>query len=345
MTLALLRAWTDAGAGPRHARLLLRQWLAGAQPAPDALPRSLPPAARFLAEWPRLAASLEELARIVSRHPSTDGSERLLVRLHDGRTLESVLLARDAACISTQVGCAVGCRFCKTGESGLLRQLSAEELLAQVALTQRERRARGMSTLRKIVLMGMGEPAHNLHAVLRALTHLGVEGGFGHKQLVFSTVGERRAIAALARHDVKPALALSLHSLDDCVREALLPRAPRIPAAELVGLGLDYARASGHPLQIQWTLLASINDSAADTQALVERLRGERAIVNVIPWNQVDGAGFDRPALETSIEFVRALKRGGVFATIRRSAGLDVDGACGQLRSRSVDSATEFAGA
>jgi 23S rRNA (adenine2503-C2)-methyltransferase len=86
MTLALLRDWTDAGAGPRHARLLLRQWLAGSQPSPDALPRSVPPPARFLAEWPRLAASLEETARIASRHPSADGSERLLVRLHDGRT-------------------------------------------------------------------------------------------------------------------------------------------------------------------------------------------------------------------------------------------------------------------
>jgi 23S rRNA (adenine2503-C2)-methyltransferase len=334
MTLKALTEWTQAGAGEKQARLLLRRWLSGAELSPHTLPASCSASARFLDAWPALQNALESRARILSRHPSDDSSERLLIRLHDGETVESVLLLRDGLCISTQVGCAVGCRFCKTGEAGLLRQLSADELLAQVALAQRERRARDLAPLRRVVLMGMGEPAHNLPAVLVALTHLGGAGGFGHKQLVFSTVGERRAFAALRSHAVKPALALSLHSLNDELRERLLPRAPRIPAAELLALALDYARASAHPLQIQWTLLAGVNHSAQDVAALAQQLRGERAIVNVIPWNQVDGMEYRRPPLETSIEFVRALKSDGVFATIRRSAGQDVDGGCGQLRSR-----------
>jgi 23S rRNA (adenine2503-C2)-methyltransferase len=245
-----------------------------------------------------------------------------------------VQLSRGGLCVSTQIGCAVGCRFCKTGEGGLVRQLRAEEILAQVALGQRERRLCGDVPVRRVVLMGMGEPAHNLPAVLCAISHLGREGALGHKQIVFSTVGDRRAIEALAAHDVKPALALSVHTLDDELRQQLLPRAPRIPVRELVALALDYARSTGYPLLVQWTLLEAINDRDRDIDALAQVLCGERAMLNVIPWNSVEGADFARPALERSVEFVRALKRRGVFATIRRSAAGDVDGACGQLRAR-----------
>jgi len=334
--LGTFDAWARAGAGPRHRRMLLRRWLAGGELTPDAAPPSQPFSASLRARLPELGRALEALAAVASRHPSADGSLRLLVRLADGRTLESVLLARDGLCVSTQLGCAVGCRFCKTGEAGLLRQLSAEEILAQVAIGQRERRASGEPALRRVVLMGMGEPAHNLAAVSIALSHLGGEGGFAHKQLVFSTVGERRAFEALLAHDVKPALALSLHTLDEELRRELLPRAPRIPATELLGLALDYARATGHPLQVQWTLLAGLNDRECDVDALALQLRGARAIVNVIPWNSVEGFEFARPPLERSIAFVRALKARGVFATIRRSAAQDVDGGCGQLRARAL---------
>ncbi len=336
MTLAFLRDWTLAGAGAVHQRLLLRRWLSGLGVDVSAARPSVQFPASLIARLPEFAGNLELIARIVSRHPSADSSSRLLIRLSDGRTIESVLLGRGGFCVSTQIGCAVGCRFCKTGEGGLVRQLRAEEILAQFALGQRERRLRGEAPLRRVVLMGMGEPAHNLPAVLCAISHLGKEAALGHKQIVFSTVGDRRAIEALAAHDVKPALALSLHTLDDNLREELLPRAPRIAARELVALSLDYARATGYPLLVQWTMLAGVNDGDCEIEALVEVLRGERAILNVIPWNNVDGAGFERPTLERSIEFVRALKRRGVFATIRRSAGQDVDGACGQLRARAL---------
>lgn len=331
-------AWRAAGAGSLHERWLARAWLAGRSldglADEELAPRHLPLPARLRTELPRLSRELEAGARVVSRHPSADGSARLLIELADGARVESVLLARDGVCLSTQVGCAVGCRFCKTGEAGLLRQLSADEILAQFALANRERASVGSPPLRRAVLMGMGEPSHNLAAVLDAISALANFGGLGHKNMVFSTVGDLRAFAALHAHAVRPALALSLHSMDDARRRDLLPRAPRIAVDELIDASLGYADASGHPLQVQWTLLAGLNDGEDELEALGRRFAGRRAILNVIPWNHVDSAPFARPALDAAIAFVRGAKRRGLFSTLRRSAGADVDGACGQLRSR-----------
>src|SRR5690606_38608718 len=171
---------------------------------------------------PALSEELEALAQIHSEHAGADDSARLLVELADGQMVESVLLPRDGLCVSTQVGCAVGCRFCMTGKSGLLRQVSSMEILAQVVLAGRRR------PVKKVVFMGMGEPAHNLENVLEAIDLLGTEGNIGHKNLVFSTVGDPRVFDALPRQRVRPALALSLHTTKDELRHHLLPRAPRI---------------------------------------------------------------------------------------------------------------------
>ena len=138
---------------------------------------------------PDLAAELQGLARLHSEHPGGDGSTRLLVALADGQTVESVLLPREGLCVSTQVGCAVGCVFCMTGRNGLLRQLGSAEIVAQAVL------ARSRRAVKKVVFMGMGEPAHNLDNVLEAIDLLGREGGIGHKNLVFSTVGARRRLS------------------------------------------------------------------------------------------------------------------------------------------------------
>jgi len=176
------------------------------------------------------------------------------VELSDGKTVESVLLPRGGLCVSTQVGCAVGCVFCMTGQGGLTRQLGSAEIVAQVAL------ARSRRAVKKVVFMGMGEPAHNLDSVLEAIDLLGTLGAIGHKNLVFSTVGDPRVFARLPCAGVKPALALSLHTTDPDMRAALLPRAPRISPIELVELGESYARATHYPIQYQWTLLAGVND-------------------------------------------------------------------------------------
>ncbi len=318
------------GAGPGHEARVLRQWAqakpqdGGRRDIRDYLPKLLREA------LPALTARLEGLARVRSEHPGDDGSARLLVDLADGQTVEAVLLPRDGLCVSTQVGCAVGCVFCMTGQSGLLRQLGSAEIVAQVVLARQRR------PVKKVVFMGMGEPAHNLDAVLEAIALLGHEGGIAHKQLVFSTVGDRRVFERLPQQAVKPALALSLHSTQAERRAALLPRAPRFEPAELVALGEDYARRSGYPIQYQWTLLAGINDGDDELDALVPLLRGKYAILNMIPYNSGEGMDFRRPDTERVTQIFRRLNQQGVLTRMRQSAGQDVDAGCGQLRARRI---------
>jgi 23S rRNA (adenine2503-C2)-methyltransferase len=321
------------GAKPLHEERVLRHWAralpqhAGRRRIEDFLPLALRQA------LPALQAELSALARLQSLHPGDDGSQRLLLQLADGQTVESVLLPRDGLCVSTQVGCAVGCVFCMTGQAGLLRQLGSAEIVAQVVL------ARALRSVGKVVFMGMGEPAHNLDAVLEAIDLLGTAGGIGHKNLVFSTVGDARVFERLPLGRVKPALALSLHSTHAELRARLLPRAPRISPHELVAQGERYARLTGYPMQVQWTLLDGVNDGEDEVDGIVQLLAGKYAVMNLIPYNTVDGLEFRRPAWEKAAAMARALHRRGVLTKLRRSAGQDVQGGCGQLRARSAGGA------
>jgi len=330
----LRQALRTHGALPCHEERVLRAW-AGARPlasgarrhrAEDYLPLKLRDA------LPALAAELNALARVRACHPGADGSERLLVELADGQTVESVLLPRDGLCVSTQVGCAVGCLFCMTGRDGLLRQLASGEIVAQVVL------ARARRMVRRVVFMGMGEPAHNLDSVLEAIDLLGTAGGIGHKNLVFSTVGDYRVFERLPNQRVVPALALSLHSTNAELRARLLPKAPRIDPGELVELGERYARTTGYPIQYQWTLLEGINDSEEEMDGIVRLLTGKYAIMNLIPYNTTEGEGFRRPTAERAIALAKGLHQRRILTKLRNSAGQDIDGGCGQLRARSTRS-------
>ena len=318
----------DLGAKPAHIQRILRAWT-HAQPLDSGPTRRGPALPKAVMEaLPALEAELAGLARLRSEHPGEDGSARLLVSLPDGHTVESVLLLRDGLCVSSQVGCAVGCVFCMTGRDGLLRQVGSAEIVAQVVL------ARRLRPVKKVVFMGMGEPAHNLDNVLEAIELLGLEGGFGHKNLVFSSVGDPRVFERLPRGPVKPALALSLHTTRADLRERLLPKAPRIDPAELVELGEAYARASGYPIQYQWTLMAGVNDGDEELEGIIRLLSGKYAMLNFIPYNPVDGLAFRRPAAEKANELAARLNRRGILTRLRDSAGQDVEGACGQLRAR-----------
>ena len=318
------------GAKPCHEQLALRAWT---QALPLDSGKHLPE--HFLpmqvrTALPAIAAELKAIARLRSEHAAEDGSARLLVELADGRTVESVLLARDALCVSTQVGCAVGCVLCMTGREGLERHLGSAEIVAQVAL------ARARRTVRKVQFMGMGEPAHNLDNVLDAIELLGTEGAIGHKNLVFSTVGDRHVFERLPLATVKPALALSLHSTRGELRAKLLPRAPRIDPAELVELGERYARATNYPIQYQWTPLEGVNDSDEELDRIAGLLRGKYAVMNFIPWNAVAGLPFKRPTWERAVTMARTLLQRGILTKLRNSAGQDIDGGCGQLRARTA---------
>ena len=319
------------GANAAHEQHVLRRWAqakaqdSGRRRIDNYLPRALRDA------LPALSDELASLARVHSEHPAADGSARLLIALHDGQTIEAVRLPRgEGLCVSSQVGCAVGCTFCMTGKSGLLRQLGSAEIVAQVALARQQR------AVNKVVFMGMGEPAHNLDNVMEAIDLLGQEGGIGHKNLVFSTVGDARVFERLPKGTVKPALALSLHSTNDARREQLLPRAPRIAVADLVERAEQYARATGYPIQVQWTLLAGVNDGDDEIEGIVSLLRGKYAVLNMIPYNRVDGFDHQRPSAERCTEIFRALNQRGVLTRLRQSAGQDVDAGCGQLRARVI---------
>lgn len=319
-----------AGAGPSHAYRVLRLWSnalpqsAGKRRPEHFLPSSL------LAALPAIERDLAGLARLRSAHPAADGGERLLVELADGQAVESVLLPREGLCISSQVGCAVKCVFCMTGREGLVRQLGSAEMVAQVAL------ARTRRPVKKVVFMGMGEPAHNLDNVLEAIELLGTAGNIGHKSLVFSTVGDPRVFERLPQGAVKPALALSLHTTKKELREQLLPRAPRMTPEELVDAGERYARATGYPIQYQWTLLEGINDGDDEIEGIVRLLSGKYGVLNMIPFNKVDGIDFRRPSWERAAEIARTLHRRGILTKLRQSAAQDVEGGCGQLRARSI---------
>jgi 23S rRNA (adenine2503-C2)-methyltransferase len=189
----------------------------------------------------------------------------------------------------------------------------------------------------KVVLMGMGEPAHNLDNVMAAIELLGNEGAIGHKNIVLSTVGDGRLFERLQQLPVgrvRPALALSLHTTKAGLRADLLPRAPRIDPADLVAAGERYARATGYPIQYQWTLLAGINDGDDEVDGIVALLAGKYALMNLIPYNRVDGLAFERPPTARAVAMAQALHQRGVLTKLRQSAGQDVDGGCGQLRAR-----------
>lgn len=323
----------DLGAKPQHIGRITRAWLQGKpldtgtkhQKTENFLPLTVREA------LPTIASELDALARLRSEHPGADGSARLLVELADKQMVESVLLPRDGLCISSQVGCAVACVFCMTGKSGLLRQLSSAEMVAQVALGRRFR------PVKKVVFMGMGEPAHNLDNVLEAIDLLGTEGGIGQRNLVFSTVGDPRVFERLPKQRVRPALALSLHTTDAELRQRLLPKAPRIDPEELVELGEAYARTIDYPIQYQWTLLKGINDSQEEMDNILRLFKGKFAVLNLIPYNSLEADDYQRPDGERIVEMVRYLHSRGVLTKVRNSAGQDVDGGCGQLRARAVD--------
>ena len=316
------------GARPAHEQRILRLWSqakpqnSGSRPLESFMPAALRQA------LPQLSETLSNLLRLQSTHPAEDGSVRWLLALQDGQTVETVGLPRDGVCVSSQVGCAVGCVFCMTGKEGLIRQVGSAEIVAQVAFARLHR------PVKKVVFMGMGEPAHNLDNVMEAIDVLGTVGNVGHKSLVFSTVGDWRVFERLPLGLVKPALALSLHSTRADLRAELLPRAPKMSPEELVEAAETYAQQTGYPIQYQWTLLEGVNDTQEEMDGIVRLLKGKYALMNMIPYNAVDNLPFKRPSWERAAEIARTLHRQGILTKLRNSAGQDVEGGCGQLRAR-----------
>jgi 23S rRNA (adenine2503-C2)-methyltransferase len=318
------------GARPAHEQRILRLWSqakpqnSGSRPLESFMPAALRQA------LPQLSESLSNLLRLQSTHAAEDGSVRWLLSLQDGQTIETVGLPREGVCVSSQVGCAVGCVFCMTGKDGLIRQVGSAEIVAQVAFARLHR------VVKKVVFMGMGEPAHNLDNVMAAIDVLGSVGNIGHKSLVFSTVGDPRVFEQLPLGLVKPALAVSLHTTRTELRAELLPRAPKMSPEALVEAAERYAQQTGYPIQYQWTLLEGVNDTQEEIEGIVRLLKGKYALMNMIPYNSVDDLPYKRPSWERAAEIARTLHRRGILTKLRNSAGQDVEGGCGQLRARQL---------
>ncbi len=284
----------------------------------------------------RLAAeSVIAVPEVVRRLASRDGSEKLIVRLADGRTVQAVLMPdadRLTLCVSTQVGCGFGCAFCLTGTMGLVRNLTAGEIVGQVLAA---RAVAGAARLTHVVYMGMGEPLANYAATVTSLRTLTSPAGFGFspRRITVSTVGLVSGIERLARENLRVNVAVSLHAATDEVRSRLMPVNRGGGLDELLAACLRFPLAVRQRMTFEYVLLEGVNDTAEDARLLARRLAGIRAKVNLIPFNAWTGAGFRRPPVERIAAFQRVLLDSGLTATVRWSKGEDVGAACGQLRT------------
>ena len=274
---------------------------------------------------------------------SSDGfTRKFLLRFHDGNTVETVLMGyqgRTTACLSTQVGCAMGCVFCATGQSGYKRHLDPGEIVAQALLCQRILRDRGERDLRNLVLMGMGEPLHNYDAVMTALEIMTDTRGLniGPSRITISTVGVVPGILRLAEERRPYHLAVSLHGATAEERAELVPVAKRWPLDELIAACRSYTQATGRKIFFEWTLIAGKNDASEQARCLAGLLDGIPAHVNLIPLNPTTGFAGAASECDRVSEFQSVLRRCGIPNTVRQRRGIDVAAGCGQLRTASVE--------
>jgi len=285
----------------------------------------------------QLADAFQVWTTRVARHEKADdGAEKLLLELHDAQRIECVLLRDDkghcTVCISTQVGCAMGCAFCATGIDGVVRNLGCGEIIEQ--MLQLQRILGPEERLSHVVVMGMGEPLLNLDALLPALADATDRDGLGisARRITISTVGLPEGIRRLARENCQYHLAVSLHAADDTLRNEIVPANRGFGIAAILAAADDYFEQTGRRVTFEYVLLSGVNDQAEHARQLIQRLRGRPALVNLIPYNPVPGLPFRRPSSATTARFVEILTQGGLNVNIRHRKGDRIDAACGQLR-------------
>lgn len=290
----------------------------------------------------QLATRFLPLGTRIDRHQAAaDQTHKLLLRLHDDHLIECVLIQdgeRRTACISTQVGCGMGCVFCASGLNGVLRNLTPGEILEQL-LRLRNLLAAGQR-LTHIVVMGMGEPLANLDNLLAALTVAGSKDGLdiGARHVTISTVGLPGKIRRLADSGKQYHLAVSLHAPNDPLRSRIVPTNDKTGLPDILAAADYFFERTGRQVTYEYVLLHDINDRAAHARELAQLLAGRPAHVNLIPFNDVEGLPYQRPTQEALSQFTETLRRGGVSVKVRKRKGSEIDAACGQLR-RKVEAA------
>jgi 23S rRNA (adenine2503-C2)-methyltransferase len=308
--------------------------------------------------------ALEESIRLHSlketlQEIGQDGTIKTLFSLADGNTIESALMPypqadgrqRNTICVSTQAGCAIGCPFCATGQQGFKRNLTRGEIVDQVLFfahylknrdtTTREEPARKVSTISNIVFMGMGEPLANYDALLQAIETLNSPDGFkmGARNMTISTSGLIPQIKRLSQEKLQVGLAVSLHAVDNAMRDRLVPINRKYPLEELIPACREYYRATGRRVSFEYILFKGINDSLSRARALSQLLQGLNCHVNLIPANKTADTVYQPPLPQVILAFERELKLSRVNVTLRQSRGQDIDAGCGQLHSRIINKA------
>jgi 23S rRNA (adenine2503-C2)-methyltransferase len=326
------------GGRPVHARLLRRALLRNGPRALDELASSaaLPPRgfARGLAD----AGVVPSATRVVDARRAEDGSEKLLVGLADGRTVECVVMPAEkgaaSVCLSSQVGCPVGCPFCASGIGGLVRNLEPHEIVEQFA------HARARADVRRAVVMGVGEPLLNQDAVVAALDVIVGEAGLAPTRLVISSVGFPERVRRLARSGRRYGLAISLHAVSDALRDRLVPGMRGVPVAEVIAAAREWSAATRGRVQFEYVVLRDVNDDLEAADELGRLLAGFPAYVNFIAWNEVPELPFRAPDPARVAALVRRARDRGLVATRRRTLGGEATAACGQLRRGAAPAVT-----
>ena len=290
------------------------------------------------------------LPGVVTVSGSEDTTRKFLLRLHDGELIETVLIPASPAlygeesdrrtlCVSSQVGCAYGCKFCASGLDGWKRHLSTDEIVSQVLLAEKISGER----INNLVFMGMGEPMANYKNWLKAVSILNAPWGvgLGARKMTVSTSGLVPQIRELADQSLQIRLAISLHGASDSVRSEIMPVNQKYPVAELMEACAYYSERKKQMITFEYILIEGVNDAPTEAKLLAERARGLRAKINLIPYNTVEGLPWKRPSEPVQEEFLSILRNRGIAATIRREKGHDIDAACGQLRRRIATSLKE----
>jgi 23S rRNA (adenine2503-C2)-methyltransferase len=267
---------------------------------------------------------------------SADGTEKFLFGLEDENQIETVLIPagdKRTICVSTQVGCAIGCRFCLTAKGGLVRSLRPAEIVSQV-LSFQEPGKTPTRTFTNIVFMGMGEPLDNFHGTVQAIRILTAEWGLGisPRRITVSTSGLVRRLEAFGRTDLKVNLAVSLNATTDAVRTQIMPINKPYPIAALLAACRAFPLAVRQRITFEYVLLRDVNDTLADAKRLVTLMHGLRCKINLLPFNEIPGVPYRRPSEEAVQQFQNYLLQHGLSAFVRQSRGRDISAACGQLR-------------
>lgn len=278
--------------------------------------------------------------QVASRQQSADGTIKYLFRLADGEVIETVLMYFEerqtyAICLSTQVGCAMNCAFCATGKIGLKRHLTTAEIVEQYVYVQHD----SGKDIRNVVFMGQGEPLHNYDHTVAAIRLLNHSAEVGMRRMTVSTSGKVPDIDRLAAEGLPITLAISLHAPDDETRQRIMPINKRWPLAQLMPALQRYVEKTNRRLTVEYILIDGVNDTPEHAERLVQRLKGLKANVNLIPYNPINAnlpnvPDFKRPSRARIEAFKERVARSGKKVTVRLERGVDIDAACGQLANR-----------